>query len=255
MPWVRLDEAFATDPKVVEAGPLALAMQVAGLCYCNRHLTDGRIPKPIASMLLDFSGLGMRMWHGELMGAGEDASWELVVGDLIGAGMWHEPGHDCGDCPEIESGYVIHDYLEYQPSKAQVLENREKKSRAGRMGGQASAKARAQAPASPLAIPPAQADFNPVPVSDTDKAAASNGFVAFNARRAVEATRERKRRGLPVKSESGLAKTIQADPEHVAESQRLWGHRDCPKCRGKGVVGVYSPGAGMRSVVCGEGVG
>jgi hypothetical protein len=43
--------------------------------------------------------------------------------------------------------------------------------------------------------------------------------------------------------------------ERVAESRRREVHRDCPKCKGKGVLEVYSPGAGMRSVVCGEGVG
>src|SRR6266540_5902380 len=65
MPWVRIDEEFARHPKVVAAGPLGMAMQVAALCYCNQYLTDGFIPRTVVAGLLDFAGLGMRMWQGD----------------------------------------------------------------------------------------------------------------------------------------------------------------------------------------------
>lgn len=168
MPWVRLDDSFATNPKVIEAGPLALAMQVAGLCYSNKHLTDGKIPRPAAATLLDFTGLGMHMWQGEIIGGGKDAEWALVVDDLLDAGMWHEPDHDCPDCPQIDRGYVIHDYLEFQPSREQVLAEREQKREAGRKGGKAAARARAkasgQAGATAGAQAERQAESKPVPV-------------------------------------------------------------------------------------------
>lgn len=45
MTWVRLDDTFADDPRVERAGPLALALYVAALCYSNRHLTDGVVSK------------------------------------------------------------------------------------------------------------------------------------------------------------------------------------------------------------------
>jgi len=120
-------------------GPLGIAMQVAALCYCNEHLTDGFIPRAAAATLLDFSGLGMRMWNNDTFGAGEDAAWGLVVDDLLAAGVWEEdPG-----------GYRLHDFLDYQPSAAEVRALRTKRVDAGRAGGQAraqaSAKARAQA--------------------------------------------------------------------------------------------------------------
>ena len=172
MVWVRLDDQFASDPKVLEAGPLGLALQVAALCYCNRHLTDGHLPRPAAATLLTFEGLGMYIWHGEVMGGGEDASWDLVALDLVAAGVWHEPGHDCPDCPDIRTGYYLHAYLDYQPSKTEVLAEREQKRAAGRKGGKASARARAQAsaqaPAAPVAQASAQAErqaeSKPVPV-------------------------------------------------------------------------------------------
>jgi hypothetical protein len=130
MPWVRLDENFAQHPKVLQAGPLGMAMHVSALCYCNRHLTDGFVPKQIASMLLDLSGLAMRMWDGDMVGGGQDATWELIIEDLVGAGLW-EP---------VKGGWLIHDYLDYQPSKQQIQRVREIRSEVGRKGGEAKSK-------------------------------------------------------------------------------------------------------------------
>lgn len=129
MVWVRLDDSFATDPKVVEAGPLGMAMQVAALCYCNEKLTDGRVPRSVARTLVDFEvedtdgrlhtmarTCGMR---------GEDVDAEWVIGILLDVGLWHEPGHECETCPPLDRGYLIHDFLEYQPSRETVLAERE----------------------------------------------------------------------------------------------------------------------------------
>ena len=126
MTWVRLDENFAEHPKVARAGPLGIAMHVAALCYCNRHLTDGFIPKEIVRTLLDFTGLGMRMWDGDMVGGGHDAEWSLVVDDLVEAGLW-EP---------VDDGWVIHDYHDYQPSKEHVQAVRKERQAAGRKSGE-----------------------------------------------------------------------------------------------------------------------
>lgn len=97
MPWVRLDDGFADHPKVENAGPLAGWLHVAALCYSARHLTDGRIPKSKARRLTDIPTPAKHI----------DA--------LLSAGLWHEDGDD----------YVIHDYLDYQPSRAEVEKDRE----------------------------------------------------------------------------------------------------------------------------------
>jgi DNA-binding transcriptional MocR family regulator len=75
-------------------------------------------------------------------------------------------------------------------------------------------------------------------------------FSAFLAKRAAEAVRDRKRKGLSVLSPGGLARSIQQDPEFVKESRELWEHRDCERCDGKGAIEEYSPGAGMTAVKC-----
>jgi hypothetical protein len=138
MPWVRIDEEFPHHPKVMKAGPLGMAMHVAALCYCNRYLTDGFVPKSAAATLLDFSGIGMRQWMGEVTGGGVDATWELVVEDLEAAGLWER----------TEGGWQIHDYHDYQPSREHVLKLRETRRAVGRKGGQAKGKQVAKQPPS-----------------------------------------------------------------------------------------------------------
>jgi len=169
MTWVRLDEDFAQHPKVVAAGPLALAMQVAGLCYCNKHLTDGFIPWSAARSLVPWEFLGPRdekdrpiyrvcVTSGH---SGDDVTSDFVIGVLTDAAMWEK----------VEGGYRIHDFLDYNPSKAEVLAARESKKEAGRLGGKRSAEAKhsikqtaSTAPSTPEAEAPAKLKPVPVPV-------------------------------------------------------------------------------------------
>ena len=118
MAWVKLDDRFAQHPKVVAAGPLAMAMQVAALGYCNRELTDGFVPRAIAKTLLDFEverdGKLYRLGYSCGM-AGEDVEASWVIDSLIATGMWEE----------VPGGYRIHDFHDYQPSREQALRERE----------------------------------------------------------------------------------------------------------------------------------
>ena len=63
---------------------------------------------------------------------GEDVDMAWVIRLLVEAGLWEE----------VPGGYRVHDYLDYQPSKDEVITEREKKREAGRKGGLASAQAR-----------------------------------------------------------------------------------------------------------------
>ena len=47
MTWVKLPNTFAEDPRWQEAGADAFALHVAALCYCDRNLTDGLLPKVV----------------------------------------------------------------------------------------------------------------------------------------------------------------------------------------------------------------
>jgi hypothetical protein len=114
MAWVRIDDGFYQHPKVLKVGPLGLALQVAALCYANRHLTDGFIPAEIVPLLM--------------AGAGK------VAPRMVEAGLWDRAA----------GGYQIHDYEAYQMLRSQVLSERAKKRAAGQAGGKASAEARAR---------------------------------------------------------------------------------------------------------------
>ena len=137
MAWVRLDDGFYQHPKIVQAGAVAAAVQVAALCYCNRNLTDGFVPSAAVPLLVNLDGTG--------------ATWPDVIGALVGVGLWVEARH---------GGYLIHDYEKYQWTRFRIDAAQEKKRAAGQAGGRASAEARARANGEA----PAQAESNPIPI-------------------------------------------------------------------------------------------
>jgi hypothetical protein len=139
MAWVRIDDHFDEHPKMAKVGPIGWGVWMAGLAYCNRNLTDGFIPWTKAHTLTSFD---LRDDDGVVCtltrdyGDHEfdiDASW--VIDLLVSARLWIV----------VKGGFMVHDYENYQPSKAQIEEERAKKRAAGQAGGQAAAMARAQA--------------------------------------------------------------------------------------------------------------
>lgn len=124
MPWVRIDDAYADHPKLAAVGPLGQALWLAGLAYCNRNLTDGFIPWAASQSLLAWqyleppkNGLRRRMTIGVGSGlSGEDVTTDYVIELLLDVGLWES----------MDDGYYVHDYPDYQPSKAEVVEEREK---------------------------------------------------------------------------------------------------------------------------------
>jgi hypothetical protein len=152
MAWVRLDDTFPEHPKLVAAGPLAGWLWVCGLAYCARYLTDGVIPAAVVPRLVRDT-LARRTRYDR----GHDASTmrRRCVDDLLNVGLWER---------DNDGNIVVHDYLEYQPSRAEVLRLRQARADAGHLGGirsgairqagrktEAHAQAHAQANASALA--------------------------------------------------------------------------------------------------------
>jgi hypothetical protein len=131
MAWFRCDDRLGDHPKVMALDEKLLpAMGLWTLCgvYASKHLTDGFVPRKV-----------VRMYGGD-----------RLAKELERVGLF-KPAH---------GGWTMHDYLDWNPSKEQVLEIRSKRQASGQAGGRASGQARAQANASPLA----QANPNPVPV-------------------------------------------------------------------------------------------
>lgn len=101
MAWVKLDDGFADHPKIAQVGPIGAWLQVQALCYSNRNLTDGFVPTSVAVGFI-----------GRCLPWTNDQAW---LDRMVEADLWSAtPG-----------GYRIHDYSEYQKTKAQVLSERE----------------------------------------------------------------------------------------------------------------------------------
>ena len=105
--WIKLDDGFPTHPKILQAGPLGLAIQVRAICYASKNKTDGFLPDAAIGLFL--LGLDLAFdWPAHML---ERKLWDQVPG-----------------------GYQIHDYLDWNPSKYEYELFINKKRKAGKKG-------------------------------------------------------------------------------------------------------------------------
>lgn len=96
MSWIRYDDKFSNHPKVLALGNLrfaAMGVHLDAQCYVSSYLTDGTVPAGI-----------VRKYP------------RAIVEALVSSGLWRRVG---------DGDIAIHDYLEYNPSKSQVMAERE----------------------------------------------------------------------------------------------------------------------------------
>jgi hypothetical protein len=101
--YVLIDVDLPTHDKLAELEdpPDAGWLYVTGVCTSGKGLADGVISPRSAVRKAGVTP--------------EVAKW------LVAAGLWHEPGHDCGRCVQPPEGrVVIHDYLRHNRSKAEA---------------------------------------------------------------------------------------------------------------------------------------
>ncbi|CAM5249578.1 hypothetical protein SGLAM104S_01591 [Streptomyces glaucescens] len=104
MVWFALDDGFDTHPKVRKAGNAAVGLFVRLGVHATKHLTEGHL-------------------DGDIVTAYGTAA---TIRKLLAVGMLHAPGHGCPRCPQpAADGYYIHDYLDYNKSRAQIEAARE----------------------------------------------------------------------------------------------------------------------------------
>lgn len=119
MPWVRLDDGFDDHEKVVElfavAGDneracAALGLHMLALTYCGRKMTNGVVTRGLPAKL---------------------GGPEYAPALLVEARLWETRG----------TGWLIHDFLDFNPSREEVQGDRSELSRvraeAGRKGAEA----------------------------------------------------------------------------------------------------------------------
>jgi len=132
--WIKIDDHFDEHPKLARVGPLGHALWFAGLAYCNRNLTNGFIPWAIARTLVSWDFLDetgtARIYIGSVEIVSEEGAVrsEYVIGLLVRAGVWED----------ASGGFAVHDYLDFQPSRASVLKERKRlsvvRAKAGKKG-------------------------------------------------------------------------------------------------------------------------
>jgi len=91
MGWLKLDDAFGDHPKVVGLSDRAFRAHVLGMVYCARYLTDGHVPRAVGPK-------------------------PSIAKELERAGLW----------TSMRGGWQIHDWLDWNPSRAETEAERER---------------------------------------------------------------------------------------------------------------------------------
>lgn len=102
MGWLKLDDQYDQHDKVTTVHPLTELLDIRGMLSCARRESDGYI----APGQMTFVGRGI-------------TSVRKRAAELVAVGRWHEPGHDCPDCPQPPDGWQVHDYLAYNPARSE----------------------------------------------------------------------------------------------------------------------------------------
>lgn len=142
MVWFKVDDRLPLNMKMISVSIGAVGLWVEAGALASASQTDGQVLKRLLHAL-----------H-------PDATEELAD-ELVRAGLWEDRG----------DYWQIHDFLDYNPPKAEIEAKKARRSKAGKKGGLRSGKTRrskseanASASAQASAQAKAQAKTNPVPV-------------------------------------------------------------------------------------------
>lgn len=101
MAWARLDDGFWSHPKTMrlaEVAPEAGFLHIRAISYATRHMTDGFLADSAVTALMP-----------------DQDRREKATQALVEEGLWYRNGNE---------GFAIHDFLDWNPSKAQIMEKR-----------------------------------------------------------------------------------------------------------------------------------
>ncbi len=119
MSWLKIDPAFPRHPKLAAMGDdwiLAGWLHLCASCYCADYLTDGYVSRKDMAGLTTFEPLSSRTAL-EIANAMADQPPALQLFE------------------RTNGGFLVHDYLDYNPSREEYEALKEARARAGRIGG------------------------------------------------------------------------------------------------------------------------
>lgn len=114
MPWVKFDDQAESHRKFRRAGLDATGLYFLASSYCARYLTDGHV---------DHDWLEEKVPN--------KAKRDKLLRALVDNGLFDKNG----------TGYVVHDYLDHNPSREEYEQQRKAKQKAGKRSAQARANA------------------------------------------------------------------------------------------------------------------
>lgn len=121
MPGVSFDDQYPIHRKVAGLSDAGFRLHTSAVFWCFRNCTDGFIDAGDLALVCP-----------------QMRAPERVAAECVRRKVWHEAGQECpsADCPEPVDGdgWVIHDYLRWQPSKSEAQAEREGKSDGGSLG-------------------------------------------------------------------------------------------------------------------------
>ena len=143
MVWVRLDDQFPIHRKIAALSDPAFRLHAAALAWCARNLTDGFVSTSELAQV-----------------CAQVRAPEKFAAELVIKTVWHLQDEPCPsqDClaPHTHAengtpvtGWVVHDFLEYQQSRSKVLRIRKQRAIAGAEGGRRSGESRNRSSAKP----------------------------------------------------------------------------------------------------------
>lgn len=115
MTWVRMDDSWPFNRKLLHVEPAERLMWAMSIAYSSSQNTDGTIDVPMARMLAFMAGV-------------DDVT--RAAERLVAAGLWDASG---------DGEWAVHDYLEFNFSAAERRELSDQRAAAGRRGGLARA--------------------------------------------------------------------------------------------------------------------
>lgn len=102
MTWAKLDDNFHSHPKIREAfrrDPASIGLHAMAISWTSAYEADGRVPT----------------WFIEGVIA-DESQRHSALDALVSEGLWKRNGE----------GFVIHDYLDFNPSRAELRAKRDK---------------------------------------------------------------------------------------------------------------------------------
>lgn len=101
MSWGRFDDQYAEHPKIREVGPLGMALHASAVLYCARFRTNGKISLKALRNLWSFEGITVD---------GVEVTSTSLIKTLVEVNLLEA----------IEDDFLVHDFLEYNPTAQEV---------------------------------------------------------------------------------------------------------------------------------------